>query len=95
MRIVIRFWNDESGESSAASILLITTLLSLGAIVGLSTARNTLVQQLGDVGVALENLDHSFLTPTSSFVDPGPFPTDPTDLPPGCISVDVVATQES
>ena len=95
MRILNRFWSDESGESSAASILLITTLLALGVMVGLSTARNTLVQQLGDVGVALENIDQSYLTPTSSFADPGPFPTDPVDLPPGCISVDVAATQES
>ena len=95
MVMLKQFWNDERGESSSASILLITTLLALGAVVGLTTARNSLVQQLGDVGVALENIDQSFFTPTSSFAYPGPFPTDPVDAPPGCISLDVQATSES
>jgi len=92
---LIQLWLDESGESSAASIILITTILALGMVVGLATVRDQLVQELGDVGLALENLNQSFSTPTSSFVDPGPFPADPVGLPPACISLSVNASPES
>jgi Flp pilus assembly pilin Flp len=95
VNILSRLWRDESGESSSASVILITTIIALGLVVGLATVRDQLVQELGDVGLALENINQSYSTPTSSFVDPGPFPADPPNAPPACISLSEAASPES
>ncbi|NUQ64292.1 MAG: hypothetical protein HUU20_17625 [Pirellulales bacterium] len=55
-----RLWRDERGELTALGVLLIYTVLALGAIVGLVALRNQIVQELGDLAVALRNLDQSF-----------------------------------
>ncbi len=51
---------DERGTVSAISMILLTVLLALGAIVGLVFVRDQVVQEFGDVAVGLDNLDHSF-----------------------------------
>lgn len=58
--ILRRLWNDESGNASVIALLLITTIVAMGAVVGLASFRNQIVQEFGDVGVALESLDQSF-----------------------------------
>ncbi len=59
-RLCKRFWRDQRGEVSATSVILLYAILALGAIVGLVSLRNEMVQELGDIGVALRNLNQSF-----------------------------------
>ncbi len=82
MYIAIRLWRDQRGETSAMAMLLLTTIVALGAIVGLATLRDQIVQELGDLAAAIENLDQSYSTPFGEFMDPGPFYTDPPNTEP-------------
>jgi Flp pilus assembly pilin Flp len=65
----IRLWRDESGAASAVAMILLYTILALGATVGLVTLRDQIVQEYGDVAAALDSLDQSWLIPV-----PGPDP---------------------
>jgi hypothetical protein len=66
-------WNDESGEISIMSLVLICTMIAIGATVGLTALRDQVTLEFGDVAVAIENLDQSFEGgPYGSYVDPGP-----------------------
>lgn len=87
MNLLKNFWRDERGEVSAMSMLLLTAIVALGAIVGLATLRDQIVQEMGDLAIALENLDQSFSSATATFVDPGPFPTDPVGAAPACLNI--------
>jgi hypothetical protein len=83
-----RLVRDEGGAISALGMLLLTTIVALGAIVGLATFRDQVVQELGDVALALQNLNQSFSTASmGTFVDLGPFPTDPPNAPPACLNL--------
>ena len=61
------------------ALILVITLLALGATVGLTSLRDQLVQEFGDVAQALENIDQSFSSATSSFADGG--------APASCLSI--------
>ena len=63
MNTAKRLWRDERGEATAMSLILIGTIIALGAIVGIVTFRDQLVQEFGDVAVSLERLDQSFSSP--------------------------------
>lgn len=83
-------WDDQSGETSVMSLVLICTIVAIGATVGLTTFRDQLVQEFGDLAVAIENLDQSFdAGDYGSYVDrhagsPPTFPKDnPNDPPDG------------
>jgi hypothetical protein len=55
-----RLRSDERGFASALSLIFVTAIVCLGALVGVSIIRNHIVQELGDVAVALDNIDQSF-----------------------------------
>ncbi len=82
MHLTLRLWRDQRGETSAMAMLLLTTVVALGAIAGLATLRDHLVQELGDAAAAIDNLDQSYSTPFGEFMDPGPFYNDPPNQPP-------------
>jgi len=103
-RLLFRLWRDERGEVTYVAVILIYTILGLGAIVGLVTVRNQFVQEFGDLGMALDQLDQSysvdFYNPACadfSFADQpdlisgGSFnpPEDPANLPPADINLSV------
>lgn len=48
-----RLWNDEAGFVISAELVLVATLLVIGMIVGLTSLRNQVVQELVDVGQAI------------------------------------------
>ncbi len=87
MKTLAQLWHDQSGAVSAMSVILITTILALGCIVGLTTLRDQLVQELGDVSIALESLNQSYSTASGTFTDSGPFPTDPSGAEPACLEI--------
>ena len=54
------FWRDTRGSAAVASTILVTTIVSIGALVGLVTVRDHVLQQFGDVAVGLDLLDQSY-----------------------------------
>ena len=72
-----KLWNDESGVVDVSAYLFFVTVICLGTLCGWVTIRNQVVQELGDLSVALQNIDQSFslnytlgtLVKTASFID--------------------------
>ena len=78
------------GTAMAISIILMMVILGLGVIVGGVALRDSIVQEYGDIGVALDNLDQSYSysitvnpgqpnehTCSAMYMDPAPTLTDP------------------
>ena len=93
----LRLWLDESGFVSATEVLLMTTILGVAMVVGLQTVRDAMIQELGDVAVALDHLDQSYSftvgTITSQYTDVITL-QDPAGAPPACIGICIAATAE-
>jgi hypothetical protein len=91
----IRLLRDDSGVLSSIDYILFVTILTIGSAVGLATVRDAVMQQLGDISVAVENLDQSYTvditfrngsTQRFGFED-GTSPTDVAGEPPGGIEI--------
>ena len=74
-----RLWRDERGTTSPMGIVLTTTILALGAIVGLATIRDHMTQQFGDVAVALRSLRQAYRYEVGIDVDRNGSIRDPED----------------
>ena len=61
MRMLQRVWKDEAGFVVSTELVLIATILVIAMVVGLATVRNHVVQELGDVALAIGNLNQSFM----------------------------------
>lgn len=55
-----QFWHDQSGFVLTAELILISTLLVLGLIVGMSSVQSAVVSELEDVGSAIGSLNQSY-----------------------------------
>lgn len=55
-----KLWNDEGGFIISAELVLIATIVVIGLIVGLTSLRNQIVQELVDVGQAIGSLSQSY-----------------------------------
>ncbi|NUQ64291.1 MAG: hypothetical protein HUU20_17620 [Pirellulales bacterium] len=55
-----RLWRDESGIINTTDVVLLTTILGLGIIVGVVMLRNQVVQEFGDLSTAIGNLSQSY-----------------------------------
>jgi hypothetical protein len=55
-----RLWSDEAGFIVSAELVLVSTILVIGMIVGLVSVRNQVVQELVDVGQAVGSLSQSY-----------------------------------
>ena len=53
MTLLRRLWNDEAGFVVSSELVLIATILVIGLIVGLTSLRNQVVQELTDTGQAI------------------------------------------
>ena len=60
MTLIHKLWRDENGFILSTEAMLFGTVLVLGTLVGLATIRGQLVQELGDIGTALGNLNQSY-----------------------------------
>lgn len=95
-------WHDTRGASSVASLILLTTIVTIGIIAGMVTLRDQIVQQFGDLSVALESLDQSYsfsiITPGGTVTSQNPDTNslmDPDGLEPAGLDVhSVAATSE-
>lgn len=52
--------NDEAGFIVSAELVLVATILVIGMIVGLSEVQHAVVQELGDVGDAIGEVNQSY-----------------------------------
>lgn len=108
MQLLKQLWLDDHGVMSSAELILISTLLLIGSIVGLTTLRDQVVQEFGDMGMAVAEINQSYTVdpvdlgggvtaPGSSFEDLSDFCQEPdvAGQPPACISVTIPATEES
>ena len=55
-----RLWNEETGAIVSAEIMLVSSILVIGVIVGLKSVRDSVVTELADVAQALANVDQSY-----------------------------------
>jgi len=55
-----RLWNEEIGAIVSAEIMLVATILVIGAIVGLKSVRDSVVTELADVAQAIGNVNQSY-----------------------------------
>ena len=58
--VINRFWNEQDGAIVSAEIMLVATILVIGAIVGLKSVRDSVVTELGDVAQAFANINQSY-----------------------------------
>ncbi len=57
---VKQLWNDEAGFILSAELVLITTILTLGMIVGLSSVSAAINQEMGDVSMAFSMVNQGY-----------------------------------
>jgi len=60
MNLVRCLWADQSGAVVSAELIIIATILVLGMIVGLTTVRDQVVQELGDLAAAVASINQSY-----------------------------------
>jgi len=61
MQVLKRLWNDEGGAIISIELVLVGTVLLLGLIVGLSALRDSVNNELADVGGAVDELNQSYI----------------------------------
>ena len=60
LRKLKQLWHDERGAMNSAEIVLMTTILIIGSIVGLVAMRNQIVQEFGDLATALGAMNQTY-----------------------------------
>jgi len=60
MTLVRRLWNDDAGFIVSTELALITTILVIGMVVGLTSIRDQVVQELADIGGMISQLNQSY-----------------------------------
>ena len=56
----VRLWREQHGAIISAEIMLVASILVIGAIVGLKSVRDSVVTELADVAQGLANVNQSF-----------------------------------
>ena len=65
MNVLRRFWNDECGAALSIELILISTIVVIGMIVGLATFRDAVVQELGDAAMGIGVLNQTYAMTTN------------------------------
>ena len=58
-----QFWKDESGFLVSAELILVSTILVIGLIVGLIELQASILHELNDVGEAIGSLNQGYSFP--------------------------------
>lgn len=103
-KLILGLWLDVRGGLAPMDMILVTSLTAIGAMVGLAVIRDAVVQEMGDVAVALDNVDQSFSGTivhatlgtlwSASFSDDAATLSDPAGAEPACLDVQVSPTDE-
>ena len=62
MKLLKRLWTDEAGFVVSAELALVATLLVIGMVVGLSTIRDSVTNELADTAGAIDDINQSYST---------------------------------
>lgn len=60
MHLLLRLWKDQRGFVISTELILIAVLLVIGLIAGLTTLRDQVVQELGDLAAAIGSINQSY-----------------------------------
>lgn len=60
MNLFHRFWSDEAGFVVSTELALVATILVIGLIVGLTSIRDQVVQELADIAGMVSQLNQSY-----------------------------------
>ncbi|MBL8827239.1 MAG: hypothetical protein JNM18_09655 [Planctomycetaceae bacterium] len=55
-----RLWSDETGFILSLEIILLGIILVFGLVVGMQVLRDSLAQELGDLGMGIGSINNSF-----------------------------------
>lgn len=107
-QMLLRLWQDDAGFVISTELVLVATILVLGVIVGLTEVRNAVVQELGDLAMAIGSINQSYSftgvtghtssTAGSLFFDRTDFcedELDDEDEEPGCINIQIAPIIET
>lgn len=81
-RLATRLARDCRGDVYSMSVVLLTTLIAIGGIVGLTTLRDQIVQELGDFAASITHLDQSYSSSCGIYEDDAPLFDDPAGAAP-------------
>ena len=59
-KLMSQLWNDEAGFVISSELIFVATLLVIGMITGLTTIRDQVLGELGDVADAVSEFDQSY-----------------------------------
>ena len=107
MKTIQLLWNDQQGFIVSIELILLSTILIIGLITGMTALRDAVVSELSDVGGAIQDLNqsyefmgvagHSSRTQGSNFIDARDHcddPEDPFGSADNCISFAIVPLDE-
>lgn len=107
MKVINRLWNDQEGFIVSIELILLSTILVIGLITGMTALRDAVVSELSDVGGAIQDLNqsyeyngiagHSGRTSGSNFIDARDHCDDPEDAfssADNCIVFDILPSDE-
>ena len=60
MSLIKRLWKDEAGFVVSTELILVATLVVIGMVVGLSTVRDSVTNELADVAGAIDDVNQSY-----------------------------------
>lgn len=60
MMVLKKLWNDQGGAVISIELVLIATIAVLGMVVGLTTLRNSVTNELSDVAGAVDDVNQSY-----------------------------------
>jgi Flp pilus assembly pilin Flp len=60
MSRVQRLWSDEAGFVVSTELALVATILVIGMVVGITSIRDQVVQELADIGGMISQLNQSY-----------------------------------
>ena len=60
MQVLNRLWREEDGVTYTIEVILVATIASLGLIVGLTTLRDSVTNELADVAGAVDDIVQSY-----------------------------------
>lgn len=100
-------WNDQQGFIVSIELILLSTILVIGLITGMTALRDAVVSELSDVGGAIQDLNQGYeyngvagnsgRTQGSDFTDTRDFadePEDPFGAADNCISFGILPLDE-
>ncbi len=59
-KFLLQLWNDEHGFVISSELVFVATLLVIGMVTGLTTIRDQVLGELGDVADAISEVDQSY-----------------------------------